>query len=143
MEIGQADAVRPQQTQAELSRLPHQLRLAGLAVRPGLAEAIGINRHDLGPGLGAGRQQGGHVVARDHDEYVVHRPGQPGKRGIGALSQDLRAGGVDGIDGAGVAVLAHEAQRTRGVLARVARGAHQGDGTGGQQCVGKRGGRHG
>ncbi|MNT28615.1 hypothetical protein D3C72_1643120 [compost metagenome] len=137
MQVGQADAVRPQQAQAQPARLRHQRGLARLAVRPGFTETVRIDRHDLRARVGACRQQRGHLAARNHHEDVVHRPGQAGQRRIGPFAQDVGAGGVDGIDGAGIAVLAHEPQGARGVLAHVSRSPHQGNGAGGQQRVGK------
>jgi hypothetical protein len=62
--------------------------------------------------------------------------------GVGLLAEDFFAAGIDRDDSAGVAVLAQEALRARGVLARVAGSTDQRDGFWRKEglcklCVGK------
>ena len=62
-----------------------------------------------------------------HDERVVDFTRHIRESPISALAEHLIARRVDRHDAPGIAVLAQEALRTRGILARIARGADQRD----------------
>ena len=124
-QVDHAHAVRAEQAHAELPRLLDEPRLAARAVGTCVGKAVAVDGRDRHALAGAVLQR--RLDLLDHDEGVIDLQRHVGQAPVGALAQHFVARRVHRHDAAGIAVLAQEALRTRGVLARVARSADQRD----------------
>jgi len=128
-EVDHAHAVRPEQAHAERARALDEARLALGAFRARVGEAVAVDaRHrHLAPAAVLERR----LDVLDHDEGVVDSRGV-GEAAVAGQAEDFTPGRIHREHLAGVAVLHQEALRAGGVLLRVARGADQRHGVGGE-----------
>ena len=126
-QIDDAEARRPDDTDAGSCAGIAQAHLACAAVHPGLGKAVGEHGRDLDaePRAGLDRFHGG--IGRRNDVNMLGCLGQRLERGPRALAQHGLAPRVDGIDAPAITHLPQEFQRPPGGLAGIVRLPDNGD----------------
>jgi len=133
--IDGAQAVGAQQPHAVAAHHADQFGLQGRAFGAGLGKAGRQHDHaaDTAPGTVPHGLQCS-LRGNGHDGHVRRR-GRLQDRGIGLQALDGPALGVDGIDGAGIAVLAQQLDGAAADLRDVVGGTDHGDAVGLEECV--------
>ena len=123
--VDHTDAVRAQQSHAELARTRSECCLLTRAFRTGFGKSVGEDGHHWHLLATAGFECLGHIGCRHHHEGMVDRTGHAVEVRKSLLAEEFAAGAVDRPDGPGPTVTAQKLLRAGGVLAGIARGADE------------------